>query len=66
MRVSGAEAIIAAASPFIGKGESAMLIRLFINQLMMAEIQQIICSGFAIIAGSGIVAFVSLRVNLSP
>lgn len=27
MRVSGAEAVVAAASPFIGQGESAMLIK---------------------------------------
>ncbi|OAX80204.1 hypothetical protein ACJ72_05466 [Emergomyces africanus] len=63
MRVSGAEAVVAAASPFIGQGESAMLIRPFINHLTLAEVHQIMCSGFATIAGSVLIAYVSLGVN---
>lgn len=63
MRVSGAEAVVAAASPFIGQGESVMLIRPFINYLTMAEIHQVMCSGFATIAGSVFVAYVGLGVN---
>ncbi|EEH22224.1 hypothetical protein PABG_04435 [Paracoccidioides brasiliensis Pb03] len=63
MRVSGAEAIVAAASPFIGQGESAMLIRPFINHLTMAEIHQIMCSGFATIAGSVLIAYIGIGVN---
>jgi CNT family concentrative nucleoside transporter len=45
MKVSGAEAVVAAASPFIGQGESAMLIKPFVPHLTMAEIHQIMCSG---------------------
>jgi len=63
MRVSGAEAVVAAASPFIGQGESAMLIRPFIAHLTMAEIHQVMCSGFATIAGSVLVAYVGMGVN---
>ncbi|PGH04674.1 CNT family concentrative nucleoside transporter [Blastomyces parvus] len=63
MHVSGAEAVVAAASPFIGQGESAMLIRPFINHLTKAEIHQIMCSGFATIAGSVLIAYVSFGVN---
>lgn len=63
MRVSGAEAVVAAASPFIGQGESAMLIRPFVNHLTMAEIHQIMCSGFATISGSVLIAYVGLGVN---
>ncbi|WEW60675.1 hypothetical protein PRK78_006162 [Emydomyces testavorans] len=63
MRVSGAEAVVAAASPFIGQGESVMLIRPFINYLTMAEIHQVMCSGFATIAGSVFVAYVAMGVN---
>jgi len=51
MRVSGAEAVVAAASPFIGQGESAMLIKPFVAHLTQAELHQIMCSGFATIAG---------------
>lgn len=63
LRVSGAEAVVAAASPFIGQGESAMLIRPFVNYLTMAEIHQIMCSGFATIAGSVLIAYISMGVN---
>ena len=63
MRVSGAEAVVAAASPFIGQGESAMLIRPFIAHLTSAELHQVMCSGFATIAGSVLVAYISLGVN---
>lgn len=47
MKVSGAEAVVAAASPFIGQGESAMLIKPFVSYLTMAEIHQVMCSGTA-------------------
>jgi CNT family concentrative nucleoside transporter len=57
MRVSGAEAIVASASPFIGQGESAMLIRPFVAHLTNAEIHQVMTSGFATIAGSVLVAY---------
>ncbi|KAL2814894.1 Na+ dependent nucleoside transporter C-terminus-domain-containing protein [Aspergillus cavernicola] len=63
MRVSGAEAVVAAASPFIGQGESAMLIKPFISHLTMAEIHQIMCSGFATIAGSVLVSYLSMGIN---
>ncbi|KAH7390832.1 Na+ dependent nucleoside transporter C-terminus-domain-containing protein [Phaeosphaeria sp. MPI-PUGE-AT-0046c] len=63
MRVSGAEAVVASASPFIGQGESAMLIRPFVAHLTMAEIHQIMCSGFATIAGSVLVAYINMGLN---
>ena len=63
MRVSGAEAVVAAASPFIGQGESAMLIRPFVPHLTMAEMHQIMCSGFATIAGSVLVAYIAMGLN---
>jgi CNT family concentrative nucleoside transporter len=63
MRVSGAEAVVAAASPFIGQGESAILIKPFVAHLTQAEIHQVMCSGFATIAGSVLVAYISLGVN---
>lgn len=63
MGVSGAEAVAAAASPFVGQGESAILIKPFIAYLTKAEIHQILCSGFSTIAGSVLVAYISLGVN---
>jgi CNT family concentrative nucleoside transporter len=63
MRVSGAEAVVASASPFIGQGESAMLIKPFVPHLTMAEMHQVMCSGFATIAGSVLVAYISMGLN---
>jgi CNT family concentrative nucleoside transporter len=63
MRVSGAEAVVASASPFIGQGESAMLIRPFVAHLTKAEIHQVMTSGFATIAGSVLVAYISMGIN---
>lgn len=63
MQVSGAEAVVAAASPFIGQGESAMLIRPFVPHLTLAEIHQVMTSGFATIAGSVLVAYIGMGIN---
>jgi concentrative nucleoside transporter, CNT family len=63
MRISGAESVVAAATPFIGQGESAMLIKPFVPHLTMAELHQVMTSGFATIAGSVLVAYIGLGVN---
>lgn len=63
MDVSGAEAVAAAAAPFIGQGENAILIKPFINHLTNAEIHQIMTSGFATIAGSVFASYVALGAN---
>jgi CNT family concentrative nucleoside transporter len=63
MRVSGAEAVVAAASPFVGQGESAMLIRPFIPHLTDAELHQVMTSGFATIAGSVLAAYIQMGIS---
>ncbi|KAK5174711.1 uncharacterized protein LTR77_001793 [Saxophila tyrrhenica] len=63
MRISGAEAVVAAATPFIGQGESAMLIKPFVPHLTQAELHQVMTSGFATIAGSVLVAYIGIGVN---
>lgn len=63
MRVSGAEAVVAAASPFIGQGESAMLVRPFVAHMTLAEMHQVMTSGFATIAGSVLVAYIGMGVS---
>ncbi|KAI1639231.1 Na+ dependent nucleoside transporter C-terminus-domain-containing protein [Biscogniauxia mediterranea] len=63
LRVSGAEAVVASATPFIGQGESAMLVRPFVPHLTQAELHQIMTCGFATIAGSVLVAYVSLGLD---
>lgn len=64
MGISGAEAAVAAASPFLGQGESAVLVRAFLPLLTRAELHQIMTSGFATIAGSVLSGYIAL--GLSP
>ncbi|KAG5925450.1 hypothetical protein E4U42_004278 [Claviceps africana] len=61
--VSGAEAVVAAATPFIGQGESAMLVRPFVPLMTKAEIHQILTCGFATISGSVLVGYIRLGLN---
>ncbi|PMD18256.1 hypothetical protein NA56DRAFT_577584 [Hyaloscypha hepaticicola] len=63
MRVSGAEAVVAAASPFVGQGESAMLIKPYIPHLTAAEVHQVMTSGFATIAGSVLAAYIAMGIS---
>ncbi|EMR62651.1 hypothetical protein MGN70_014656 [Eutypa lata] len=63
LRVSGAEAVVASATPFIGQGESAMLIRPFVPHLTQAEIHQVMTCGFATIAGSVLIAYIKMGLN---
>lgn len=63
MKVSGAEAVVAAASPFVGQGESAMLIRPFIPHLTDSEIHAVMTAGFATIAGSVLAAYISMGIS---
>lgn len=40
MKVSGAEAVIAAASPFIGQGESACMVKPFVDFMTKSEVSR--------------------------
>lgn len=63
LAVSGAEAVVAAATPFIGQGESAMLVRPFVPHMTKAEIHQIMTCGFATISGSVLIGYIQLGLN---
>jgi CNT family concentrative nucleoside transporter len=65
LRISGAEAVVAASSPFIGQGESACLVRPYVAMMTPSEIHQTMTSGFATIAGSVLGAYVSLGMPAS-
>ncbi|KAE8454280.1 hypothetical protein EG329_005205 [Mollisiaceae sp. DMI_Dod_QoI] len=60
MGVSGAETVVAAASPFVGMGESAILIKPFLPHLTISELHQIMTSGFATIAGTVLGVYIGL------
>jgi len=63
MNVSGAEAVVAAASPFIGQGESACLVRPYVDLMTPSEIHLTMTSGFSTIAGSVLTAYINLGVS---
>ncbi|KAF8070314.1 Na+ dependent nucleoside transporter C-terminus-domain-containing protein [Lyophyllum atratum] len=62
MNVSGAEAVVAAASPWIGQGESACLVRPYVDLMTPSELHVTMTSGFSTIAGSVLAAYISLGV----
>ncbi|KAL0956128.1 hypothetical protein HGRIS_002294 [Hohenbuehelia grisea] len=62
MNVSGAEAVVAAASPWIGQGESACLVRPYVDLMTVSELHLSMTSGFSTIAGSVLGAYISLGV----
>ncbi|KAF9497251.1 H+/nucleoside cotransporter [Pleurotus eryngii] len=62
MNVSGAEAVVAAASPWIGQGESACLVRPYVDLMTPSELHLTMTSGFSAIAGSVFSAYISLGV----
>jgi len=62
MNVSGAEAVVAAASPFIGQGESACLVRPYVDHMTDSEIHLSMTSGFSTISGSVMIAYINLGV----
>ena len=45
MNISGAEAVVAAASPFVGLGESACLVRPYVDIMTESEIHLVMTSG---------------------
>ncbi|PWN37238.1 uncharacterized protein FA14DRAFT_159381 [Meira miltonrushii] len=61
--ISGAEAVVAVASPFIGQGENVVLVRPYARLFTRAEFHQVLVSGFATIAGSVLSAYISIGVN---
>lgn len=63
MDTSGSESVVAAASPFVGQGESALLVKPFIAQMTNSELHSTMCSGFATIAGSVLIAYISFGIN---
>ncbi|KAJ6550124.1 Na+ dependent nucleoside transporter C-terminus-domain-containing protein [Mycena capillaripes] len=62
LNLSGAEAVVAASSPWIGQGESACLVRPYIDLMTESEIHLTMTSGFSTIAGSLFSAYISLGV----
>jgi CNT family concentrative nucleoside transporter len=60
MNVSGAEAVVAAGSPWVGQGESACLIKPYVDIMTPSEIHLVMTSGFATIAGSVLAVYIQM------
>ncbi|KAI9313025.1 Na+ dependent nucleoside transporter C-terminus-domain-containing protein [Dichotomocladium elegans] len=63
LQVSGAEAVVATASPFIGQGENALLVRPYLPYMTKSELHQVMTSGFATISGSVLFGYISMGVS---
>ncbi|KAI8873011.1 hypothetical protein GQ42DRAFT_160845 [Ramicandelaber brevisporus] len=63
MDTSGSESVVAAASPFVGQGESALLVQPFVEHLTDSEIHSVMTSGFSTIAGSVLGGYISMGVD---
>lgn len=63
LRISGSESITASASPFLGIGESAILIKDFLPFLTISELHQVMTSGFATISGAVLVGYIGLGLS---
>lgn len=57
MDTSGSESVVAAASPFVGQGESALLVKPFLEFMTISELHSTMVSGFATIAGTSVGAY---------
>ncbi|KAJ3068594.1 hypothetical protein HDU98_008267 [Podochytrium sp. JEL0797] len=63
METSGSESVVAAASPFVGQGESALLVKPFVEFMTRSELHSIMTSGFATISGSVLMAYMQYTGN---
>jgi CNT family concentrative nucleoside transporter len=63
MRTSGAETLSVAGNIFVGQTESPLLVRPFVGQMTMSELNTVMVGGFATIAGGVMAAYVGM---LSP
>ncbi|CAO3594287.1 unnamed protein product [Absidia cylindrospora] len=61
--ISGAEAVVAVASPFLGQGENALLIKPYLPVLTDAELHQVMTSGFATISGSVLYGYIAIGID---
>ncbi|KAF5389357.1 hypothetical protein D9757_004387 [Collybiopsis confluens] len=57
--ISGAEAVVAASSPWIGQGESACLVKPYVDLMTESEIHLTMTSGFSCISGSVMTFYIS-------
>ncbi|KAJ2768330.1 hypothetical protein IWQ56_002977, partial [Coemansia nantahalensis] len=60
---SGAESIVASASPFIGQSENVLLVKDYLEHMTKSELHACMTAGFATISGSVFQAYVAMGVD---
>ncbi|OMH79598.1 Sodium/nucleoside cotransporter 2 [Zancudomyces culisetae] len=65
MNTSGAESVVASASPFVGQGESAVLVANYVDYMTASELHATMASGFSTISGSVLAGYLSMGANIS-
>ncbi|KAI9275348.1 Na+ dependent nucleoside transporter C-terminus-domain-containing protein [Sporodiniella umbellata] len=63
LKVTGPEAIVAIASPFLGASENCLLIRPLVKDCTKSEIHQIMTCGFATISGSSLYLYIVMGIS---
>ncbi|KAJ2157446.1 hypothetical protein GGF46_004507 [Coemansia sp. RSA 552] len=63
LHTSGAEAVVAAASPFIGQSENTLLVKDHLAHMTKSELHACMTAGFATISGSVFQSYVALGVD---
>ncbi|MFK7817783.1 MAG: NupC/NupG family nucleoside CNT transporter [Planctomycetaceae bacterium] len=60
---SGAETLSAAANIFVGQTEAPLVIRPYVNEMTMSELNVVMVGGFATIAGGVLAAYVGMGID---
>ncbi|KAJ2849408.1 hypothetical protein IWW36_002654 [Coemansia brasiliensis] len=60
---SGAESIVAAASPFLGQAENVLLVKDYLPHMTNSEIHTCMTAGFATVSGSVLQGYIALGVD---
>jgi CNT family concentrative nucleoside transporter len=60
---SGAESLSAAANIFVGQTEAPLVIRPYVREMTLSELNAVMVGGFATIAGGVLAAYVAMGVN---
>ncbi len=63
MKISGAESMAVAANSFIGQTEAPLVIAPYVKDMTVSELATLMVGGFATIAGSVLIAYVSFGVS---
>ena len=66
LRIGGAVALCAAATPFLGMVESSILVRPYLGSLSRSELCIVMCTGLSTIAGTVLVLYATWLANIIP